>query len=142
MIGEKIVINAPAELVFEAIRQLRDGAHRKLESFDGKTAIIKENLEAVPVLGKVECVWQEVEQPHSRIDFKMLSSNKFKESHGAYILTSGPGTSSTTLELQVHMDPGISIPFATEITKASTSKDSKQRLEHIKKIAEQLKSKA
>ncbi len=136
MIGEKIEINASPEVVFEAIRMQRNGNHRKLQSFDGKVAIIQENLEGVPIFGKVECIWEEVEDPYNRIDFKMLSSTKFKESHGAFILTAAGDGNGTTLELQVHMDPGISLPFADEIARASTSKDSKNRLEHIKKVAE------
>lgn len=138
MVSEKIVIKAPPELVFEAIRKQRTGGdkRRSLESYDGKVAVIKEELEGVPVFGKVQCMWEETEQPYSRIDFKMLSSSKFKESHGAYILTPSSDRKSTTLELQAHMDAGLNIPFAAEITNASTAKDSKLRLEQIKKVAE------
>lgn len=139
MIAEKIVINASREAVFEAIRRQRDGNHRKLQSFDGRIAVIKENLEGVPVLGSVECIWQETEDPYNRIDFVMLSSTKFKESHGSFILSDSQ-KNATTLELQVHMDTGIAIPFATEIAKASTTKDSKHRLERIKKVAEEIGS--
>jgi hypothetical protein len=136
-VSEKIVINAHTQHVLEAIRQLRDQDGRKLQSFDGKVAVVNEELDGVPVLGKVSCVWQETEHSPERIDFKMLSSTKFKESHGAYILTS-KGERSTALELQVHMDAGINIPFAAEMTKANTSKDTKVRLEKIKKLAEDI----
>lgn len=138
MVSEKIVIKAPPEVVFEAIRKQRTGAdkNRTLQSFDGKTAVVKEELDGVPVFGKVECVWEEVEEPFTRINFKMLSSSKFKESHGAYILAASNDGKSTTLELQAHMDAGLNIPFAAELTKQSTSKDSKLRLERIKKLAE------
>lgn len=136
MVSEKILIKAPPEVVFEAIRKQRT-SNKTLESYDGKVAVIKEELENVPVYGKVECVWQETEEPYQRIDFKMLSSSKFKESYGAYILTASNDGSSTTLELQAHMDAGLMIPFAAELTKASTAKDSKHRLEQIKKVAEQ-----
>ena len=139
MVTEKIIIKAPPEVVFEAIRKQRTGAdkRRTLESYDGKVAVVKEELDGVPVYGKVQCVWQETEEPYLRIDFKMLSSSKFKESHGAFILTPSGDGRSTTLELQAHMDAGINVPFAAEMTKASTSKDSKLRLEQIKKLAEQ-----
>ncbi len=137
MLSEKILINAQASFVIDAIRNLRTEKGRTLESYDGKVAIIKEDLESVPVYGKVQCVWQETEEANERIDFKMLSSSKFKESYGAYILTAAK-EGGTSLELKVHMDAGINIPFAAELTKASTSKDSKLRLEKIKKIAEEL----
>lgn len=140
MVSEKIVINATPEQIFEAIRKCRDsGDHkRQLQSYDGTVAVVKEELEGVPVYGKVECVWQETENPFTRIDFKMLSSTKFKASHGAWVLTPSADGKSTTLELQAHMDAGLSVPFASEITKMSTSRDSKARLEIIKKVAEAL----
>ena len=138
MIKEKIVIKKSPETVFEAIRKLRNENARKLESFEGNVAVIKEELENVPVFGKVECLWEEKESPFERIDFKMLSSSKFKESYGAYILTKGKDGASTTLEIEAHMDAGLNIPFAAEMTKASTSKDTKIRLELIKKVAEAL----
>ncbi len=139
MVSEKIVINAPPEVVFEVLRAQRntDDKQRQLESFNGKVAIINENLENVPMYGKVNCVWQETEDPYTRIDFKMLSSTKFKESHGAMILTQGQDGKTTTLELQVQLDPGITIPFAAEITKRTTSQDAKDRLGKIKLLAEE-----
>ena len=140
MISEKIQIKAPPELIFEAIRQQRSckEKHRVLQSYDGKIAVVKEEIHGVPVYGKVECVWQETEQEFSRIDFKMLSSTKFKESHGAFICQPAKDGKSTILELQAHMDAGLMVPFAAELTKASTSKDSKARLEEIKLAAEQM----
>jgi hypothetical protein len=140
MVSEKIVINAPNEFVIEAIRMLRDQESRKLDSFDGKKAIVKEELDGVPVLGKVHCVWEEVEESAEKIIFKLLSSTKFKESYGAYTLSSAG--EHTTLEIQVHLDAGLSIPFAAELTKTNTSKDTKVRLEKIKKLAEALKQQA
>lgn len=136
MVSEKIVIKASPEQVFEAIRQQRTSGGRSLESYDGTRAVVNEELDNVPVLGKVTCVWEEIESPFSRLDFKMLSSSKFKESHGCFILTGSPDGKSTTLEIQAHMDAGLNIPFAAELTKQSTSKDSKLRLEKIKKDAE------
>jgi hypothetical protein len=139
MIAEKITIKAAPDVVFEAIRKQRDTSTRKLQSFDGKIAVINEEIEGVPILGRVTCVWEETEAPQSRIDFKMLRSSKFKESYGAYILTPA-GPDSTTLELQVHLDPGLAIPFAGEIANASASKDSKARLQLIKDVAEGLRN--
>jgi hypothetical protein len=142
MVSEKILIKARPEAIFEAIRQHRtlttSDKRRELQSFDGKVAVIKEELDGVPVYGKVLCVWEETEVPFTRIDFKMVSSTKFKASHGAFILTPSSDGSSTQLELQAHIDAGLAVPFASEITKLTTSKDSKARLESIKKAAEQL----
>jgi hypothetical protein len=136
MIKEKIVIDAKPEVVLEAIRKLRSEHGRKLTSYDGKLAIINEKLEDVPVYGRVDCIWHETEHSDEHIEFKMVSSSKFKESYGNYKLSSTNGR--TTLEISVHMDAGINIPFAAEMTKASTSKDTKIRLEKIKRSAEDI----
>lgn len=144
MITEKILIKAAPATVFEAIRQQRSckEKHRELKSYDGKVAIVREELHGVPVYGSVECMWQETETEFQKIEFKMLSSSKFKESYGAFIFQASADGKSTTLELQAHMDAGLNIPFAAELTKASTSKDSKARLAEIKKAAEEMQSRA
>lgn len=140
MIKEKILIKAAPAIVFEAIRKQRSSKekNRELKSYDGKIAIVKEELQGVPVYGKVECLWQETEEEFKKIEFKMLSSSKFKESYGAFIFEASGDGKSTTLELHAHMDAGLNLPFAAELTKASTSKDSKARLEEIKKAAEEM----
>ena len=134
-----IKISAPPEAVFKAIQKMRDSQemHRKLMSYDGKVAKIKENLEGVPIYGKVECVWEETEIPFDRIDYKMLSSDKFKSGSGSWILTPSSDHKSTDLELQSFLDTNLHIPFAGEITKMGASKDNKVRLQHIKDMAEE-----
>jgi hypothetical protein len=138
-----IQIGAPPQAVFEANRNSRDSVamHRKLLSYDSKAARIKENLEGVPVYGKVECLWEETEYPFEKISYKMLSSDKFKSGSGTWILTASADKKSTNLELQSFLDTGLHIPFATEITKMAASKDNKVRLQHIKEAAEALASK-
>lgn len=138
---ERITIKATPQTVFQAIRQHRNDEepHRRLQSFDGKTAIIHEDLEGVPIFGKVHCVWQEEELPFSRIDYRLVSSSKFKESYGSWILTPTHNGDETVLELKTYIDPGLNVPFAHELTKISTSRDSKSRLERVKTIAEALK---
>jgi hypothetical protein len=138
-----IQIAAPPEAVFEAVQKMRDSApmHRKLLSYDGKVAKIQENLESVPIYGKVECVWEETEIPFERIDYKMLSSDKFKSGSGSWILTPSSDHKTTNLELQSFLDTGLRIPFAGEITKMGAAKDNKVRLEHIKEVAEGLATK-
>jgi hypothetical protein len=137
-ISSTIQINASPEAVFDAIQKLRDCAemHRKLMSYDGKVATIKENLEGVPIYGKVECMWQEKETSCERIDYTMLSSTKFKSGFGSWILTPSADKRSTKLELQSFLDSGLRIPFAGEITKMGAVKDAKVRLQHIKDAAE------
>ena len=136
--GSKINIDAPAEVVFEAIRKQRNSAeqHRHLESYDGHKAVIKENMENVPIYGKVECLWEETEDPYKRIDYKMLKSTKFKDGFGSWILTPGPDGKGTTLEFVSYTDSGLMVPFAGMLTKNESIKTSKTRLAHIKEVAE------
>jgi hypothetical protein len=138
-LSASIQISAPPEAVFQAIQKTRDSQamHRKLLSYDGKVAKIKENLEGVPIYGKVECVWEETELPYERIDYKMLSSDKFKSGSGSWIITPSSDHKSSNLELQSFLDTGLRIPFAGEITKMGAAKDNKVRLQHIKDAAEE-----
>jgi hypothetical protein len=138
--GSSIVINATPEVVFEAIRRQRNSVeqHRTLERFDGKVAVIKEKLENVPIYGKVECEWQETEDPYKRIDYKMLSSTKFKEGFGTWLLTPSADGKSTTLEFTSYTDSGLMVPFSGELTKMESMKTSKLRLAHIKDVAEDM----
>jgi hypothetical protein len=137
-VGSKIVINASPEVVFEAIRKQRNSTeqHRHQESFDGHKAVIKENMENVPIYGKVECVWEETEDPYKRIDYKMLKSTKFKSGFGSWVLTPGPDAKSTTLEFTSYTDSGLMVPFAGTLTKNESMKTAKTRLEHIKEVSE------
>jgi uncharacterized protein YndB with AHSA1/START domain len=138
LITSNIVIDAPPKAVFESIRQARNSqvTHRKLESYDGQTAVITEDMQNVPVYGKVHCIWQEVEEPYSKISFRLLHSDKFKEGYGTWTLKPLAEGKSTELELSSYTDSGLSIPFAAEITKMESSKSAKVRLEHIKHEAE------
>jgi hypothetical protein len=137
-VGSKIVINAPAEVVFEAIRKQRNSTeqHRHQESFDGHKAVIKENMENVPIYGKVECLWEETEDPYKRIDYKLLKSSKFKGGFGSWVLTPGPDGKSTTLEFTSYTDSGLMVPFAGTLTKNESMKTAKIRLDHIKEVSE------
>jgi uncharacterized protein YndB with AHSA1/START domain len=138
--GSTIVINAPPEVVFEAIRKQRNSVeqHRTLEKFDGKIAVINEKLENVPIYGKVDCKWQETEDPYKRIDYKMLSSTKFKEGFGSWVLTPSADGKSTTLEFTSYTDSGLMVPFSGELTKMESMKTSKLRLQHIKEVSEDM----
>ena len=139
-VGSTIVINAPPEVVFEAVRKQRNSVeqHRTLEKFDGKVAIIKEKLENVPIYGRVDCTWQETEDPYKRIDYKMLSSTKFKEGFGSWIFTPSADGKSTTLEFNSYTDSGLMVPFGGELTKMESMKTSKARLAHIKEVSEEM----
>jgi hypothetical protein len=138
-VSEKIVIDAPPEYVFQAIRKQRDDSARGRStlSFDGKIAKIDDKMEGVAIYGKVHSVWQETEKPYEGLDYKMLSSDHFKSGDGHWILTPSADKKTTTLELQSLMDSGLKIPFADNFTRMNLAKDAKERLARLKKWAEE-----
>jgi uncharacterized protein YndB with AHSA1/START domain len=136
----KIEISAPPQAVFEALRKMRDCAefNRHQRSFDGKVAIIDEHMKSVVIYGTVDNVWQETEQPFTRIDYKLVKSNHFKEGFGSWILKPTPDGKSTSLEHDSYVDAALPIPFAGTLTKNESTKSSNVRLEWLKKTAEQI----
>lgn len=140
--GSDIEINAKPEIVFEAIRKQRNSTeqHRTLKSFDGKVAVIEEHMQDVPVYGKVDCVFQETEEPYKKIDYKLLSSNHFKSGFGTWTLTPSKDGKSTNLEFKTYTDSGL--PFMGGLTKMESVKTAKIRLKHIKEVSEAMAKEA
>jgi Polyketide cyclase / dehydrase and lipid transport len=138
-VTESIVIDAPPEYVFQAIRRQRDDARigRKTLSFDGKVAKIDDHMEHVVIYGKVHSVWQETERPFEGVDYTMVSSDHFTSASGHWTLTPSADKKTTTLKLESLMDSGLKVPFADTITRMNLSKDSKDRLARLKKWAEE-----
>jgi len=134
--GSNIDIQASPEVVFEAIRKQRNSTeqHRTLQSFNGKVAVIEEKMENVPVYGRVDCTYEETEDPYKRIDYKMLKSSKFKSGFGTWALTPSADGKSTNLEFKSFTDSGL--PFMGGLTKMESVKTAKIRLQHIKEVAE------
>ncbi len=138
LMAEQIVINAPKELVFEAIRKERDchEAHRKTILNNGCLAEIDEQLVDVPIYGNVHCVWRETEHPYSHIDFVLLESDHFRSGHGKWVLTPVNDHQRTILELHSVLDVGLHFPMADFLAKKASTKSVRARLERIKFTAE------
>jgi hypothetical protein len=136
--SEKIQINADSKTVFEAIKASRnsEALHRKCLLTTTNGAIVEENLQDIPVLGNVHCLWSEREISSERIDYELTQSDKFIAGSGSYIISPSSKNGLTTLELQSHVDSGLHIPFAHEICTAATRHDMKTRLHLLKQIAE------
>ncbi|CAN5258430.1 hypothetical protein BH10CYA1_BH10CYA1_51360 [soil metagenome] len=136
-VTETLKIDASPQAVFQAIQGYRTSTlhHRKLVSYDGKSAVVDEQLEGVPVLGNVHCTWVENEVPYQRIDYTMLKSDKFVSGSGSYVIVPS-GSDSVTLQLSTELDSGVKIPFAHEIGSLAARKDMKMRLQSIKHLSE------
>jgi hypothetical protein len=137
VVTETLKIEATPQAVFAAIQGYRTSNlhHRKLISYDGTSALVDEQLEGVPVLGSVHCMWVEKEVPYQRIDYKMVKSDKFVSGSGSYVILSG-GSDSVILELSSELESGCKIPFAKEIGQMAAHKDMKLRLQQIKHMSE------
>jgi hypothetical protein len=133
----ELLIHATRDKVWKAIQARRTSTIlRKLVSYQGNQAVVKETFEGVPVVGAISCTYQETESiPNQRIDYHMVESSRFKAFQGNYQLRLAPDGVSTILQLTSAIDPGIRIPFWQEIAHAQASKSVKETLEEIARLA-------
>lgn len=139
----QILINEPINIVWEAVKAHRcsDPSRRKLVSYDGKIAVVKEQFPSTPVIGSAECTYAETEvQPGKSIAYKMISSNHFHCFEGCWTLEAGSIPNTTKVKLTATIDPGIRFPFWQEMAKSSMEKDLRGTLSEVKEIAEKIAS--
>ena len=109
---------------------------RKLVSYSGAEAVIDEDFSGLPVIGKAKCLYKEVETSPGRVEFFLVSSDKFKRFEGCWTLTPLDGGRKTALKLSSYLETGVHIPFARQITNCSVKKDVQRRLSRVKTLAE------
>lgn len=138
-ISDKIEINATPKAIFEAIRIERNSEkfHSHLISFKDKIAISKEVRE-FPVLGKVDCTWQDNETPYSKVVSKLLHSNKYKSGLCTLLICPSANGKSFTLAKTVDIDIGIPVPEKSRA--AGMHRDIQYYLADVKDVAERLSS--
>lgn len=136
----KILINAPPDEIFRAIRKYRycDAAKREVVEEKKNRSIIKEKFGSMPILGDVECTYEEVEIPYTRIDFQLVTSDKLKVFEGNWLLSPVEGTNSTLVKLTSYIDSGLSVPAKDFLQHLSAHQDIHKRLSYVKKEAELL----
>lgn len=135
---KQIVVNRPIAKVWQAIQERRssDPTHRKLLSYDGKAAVVKEQFTSMPILGSTVCTYVENEvNPQKEIQYYMLNSNHFKAFQGNWKLEPGSKPNTTRVTLTTIIDPGVRIPFWGQIAKASLEKDTNATLSELDQIA-------
>ncbi|MBX9571180.1 MAG: SRPBCC family protein [Candidatus Obscuribacterales bacterium] len=143
-VTHSIMINAKPQLVWAAIQHQRESDnHRKLISYDGKNATLKEVFAALPIVGEASCTYVENETSQfERIDYALVQSDRFHVFEGAWVITPGKDQNSTNVELTNAIDPGIRVPFWQDVTKMAASKLVKRRLDAVCAYAEQLQKTA
>ncbi|MDZ4835197.1 MAG: SRPBCC family protein [Candidatus Melainabacteria bacterium] len=134
-----VVINACPDVVFDAIKKSRysQPAYRKVLATDEKSAVLEETFKGVPVLGDVNCKYKEIEYGIRRIEYQILTSDKFRAFDGAWELEPVQEGRATLLKLSSHIESQIRVPFAKQITAIGAKKDVKRRLNTIKDLVEQ-----
>jgi hypothetical protein len=128
---------APAK-VWEAIKQRRqsDSQRRKMLSYNGKTAVIKEVFEAMPVLGDTFCTYEEDEiLPLRRLEYKLLNSNHLHQFAGTWLLSAGPKPNSTIVSLTSTIDPDIRFPFWRRIATHALMNNLEHTLKEVSELA-------
>jgi hypothetical protein len=135
----KALIKATPEEVFDAIRSYRKSDAEKRTVVEEKKghSIIKEKFPAVPVLGDVDCTYEETEVPYSRIDYQMISSNKLKIFEGNWQLTPVGDGKSTLVKLTSYVDSEANLPAKDFLQHLSTHQDIHKRMSFVKKLAEE-----
>jgi hypothetical protein len=133
-IEQSLVIKAPAKVVFEGIQMSRtaDPERRHLVSQHQDVSIIDEKILDLPVIGSAHLIYKEIEVPYKRIDYLLVSSDKFKAFEGSWELTPLDNGRATKVSLKSYSDLKVWVPFSKELSSSSTLKDINRRLDNLK----------
>lgn len=133
-----IVVNASPHQVFQAIKQSRyqEPERRKVIESDSSSAILEESFKNLPIIGDAMCRYKEIEVDNQRIDYQILSSDKFKQFIGAWELEPINNGTATRLKLSSYVEAHLKVPFWKQISAMGTKKDIRRRLNNIKQSVE------
>lgn len=134
----KELVKATPEEVFRAIRTYRrsDAAKRSVVEEKTGEATIHEMFSDVPILGQVECTYVEKEVPYSRIDYKMINSQKLKVFEGCWQLTPMEDGKETLVRLMSYLNTDLNVPMKEFLQHLSMHNDIHKRLSFVKEQAE------
>jgi hypothetical protein len=136
----KILIKATPHVVWETVHEERqkdpDLEFSRVLSTDPNTnqATLEQKFALIPVFGTATCVMKNVEVPFERIDYNMISSDRFKALEGSWVLTPGKEPNETYLELSTYCDMGIPVPRM--MLEGVTGKKLQRRLANVRNMAE------
>jgi hypothetical protein len=138
-VSSSVHINAPPDLVWDAIRDQRrlepDLEYSKVLSYSNNEALLEQKFIGLPVLGSAIALLKEREVPNQRIDYWLVKSNRFKAMEGSWVLSPVNGGKSTRLSLSSYLDVGI--PFSRGPVNKVTQEKIKNRLSRVKTMAEE-----
>lgn len=136
-VAGKVSIKASPERVWNAVHAERandpDLSYSKALQRKDNRVLLEQKFNALPVIGSATCLMVQEETPFKRIDYKLLSSDKFKDMSGSWVLEEQPD-GSTILELSSHLDTGL--PFSKGIINSALRAKINKRLARVKVAAE------
>jgi len=134
----EILIKASPKVVWQAVRDARqtdtDLEYSHVLTKFGNTETLEQKFIGLPVLGSAIAVLQQTEIPYNRIDYTMISSDKFKKLQGSWTFKPVNGGKETILRLSSSLDVGI--PFSGGMVRNATKRKVVHRVENVKRIAE------
>lgn len=137
----RIVINAPADLVWDAIRENRlsdpDVQYSKSTPLSETVRILEQKYVAIPIFGATTCKLKVEENKLRRIDYNLISSDRLKEFEGSWILASSEEPGQTELCLSNHLK--LNLPIPQRLIDAFAEPKMKARLLWVKELAESKK---
>lgn len=134
----QIKINAPAPLVWEAIRENRladpDVQYSKFTQISETQRLLEQKYTSLPVFGSTTCTLQLEENVHKRIDYNLIKSDRLSEFEGSWVLTPCEEDGTTMLELSNHLK--LNIPLPQKLLDAFAAPKMKSRVLWVKQVAE------
>jgi len=138
-VSDTVLIKAPCDQVWRTIHEERtkdpDLAYSKvIEQISPTECKLEQKFNFLPVIGTSVCLMSNKEVVNERIDYALLSSDRFKAMEGSWVLTPCEDGHATKLQLSSHLDLGLPVPRA--FMNSVTSKKIQKRLSNIKYMAE------
>ena len=134
----KILIKASAHVVWDTVHEERqhdpDLEYSKILNHADNNATLEQKFSLIPIIGTAVCVMKNREVPNERIDYNMVSSDRFKAMEGSWVLTPGSDQNSTYLELSSYLDTGL--PITRPLVEGVTARKLQRRVTNVKNMAE------
>lgn len=136
-IKAKVFIKATPHVVWETVHEERrrdpDLAYSKVLKAEENQATLEQKFALLPVIGTATCVMRNTEIPNQRIDYSMISSDRFKALEGRWVLS--PERNGTSLELSSYCDMGLPM-IPRSMIDGVMARKLQRRLTNVKAMAE------
>lgn len=134
-------INAPPNLVWEAIRENRaadpDVQYSKFTEISDSERLLEQKYTAIPIFGSTICVLKLDEQLNKSIEYNLVSSDRLSEFEGRWVLCKAEEDGGTELELSNHLK--LNLPVPQRLIDAFSAPKMKARVMFVKNLAESKK---